>query len=54
MVKRKEYFSQSYYFDKDELKKEYRRLSKIYHPDKGGSHENFTLLGKVKDKLMGI
>ena len=33
----KEYFTQSYYFDKVALKAEYRRLSKIYHPDKGGS-----------------
>ena len=33
----KEYFTQSYYFDKVVLKAEYRRLSKIYHPDKGGS-----------------
>ena len=31
------YFSQSYYSDKVELKREFRALSKIYHPDLGGS-----------------
>jgi len=32
----------------------YKALSRKYHPDIGGSHESFVLLGKVKDKLMGI
>lgn len=32
----------------------YKALSRKYHPDAGGSHESFVLLGKVKDKLMGI
>ena len=32
----------------------YKALTKKYHPDIGGNHETFILLGKVKDKLMGI
>ncbi len=32
----------------------YKSLSRKYHPDIGGSHDSFILLGKVKDKLMGI
>jgi len=32
----------------------YKALSRKYHPDIGGSHDDFILLGKVKDKLIGI
>ena len=38
------YFSQPYYFDKAELKKEYRSLSKQYHPDIGGSDEVMAVI----------
>ena len=32
----------------------YKTLSRKYHPDASSSHDTFVLLGKVKDKLMGI
>jgi len=39
LVRKTRYFKQTYYLDKDQLKKEYRLLSKKYHPDLGGSTE---------------
>ncbi len=35
----------------DELKKQYRKLSLIYHPDKGGSVEQMQALNKEYDEL---
>ncbi len=35
----------------DELKKQYRKLSMIYHPDKGGSVEQMQALNDEYDKL---
>ena len=35
----------------DELKKEYRRLSKIHHPDKGGDHNIMVRLNNLYQKL---
>ena len=48
----KEYFTQSYYFDKDELKKEYRRLSKQYHPDLGGSTAIMVAINREYEILL--
>jgi len=45
------YFSRPYYFDKDELKTEYRSLSKQYHPDIGGSNEVMALINAEYDIL---
>lgn len=36
----------------DDLKKEYFRLAKIHHPDKGGSTENFQKLQNEYEKLL--
>jgi hypothetical protein len=38
----------------EEIKKAYRRLSKVHHPDAGGTHENFIRLNKAYDYLMKI
>lgn len=38
----------------EEVKKSYRKLSKIHHPDTGGSQENFIRLTKAYDYLMKI
>lgn len=38
----------------DEVKKAYRRLSKVHHPDGGGTQENFIRLKKAYDYLMKI
>ena len=35
----------------DELKKEYRRLSKVHHPDKGGDHNIMVRLNNLYQKL---
>ena len=35
----------------DELKKEYRRLSKIHHPDKGGDHNIMVRLNNLYQAL---
>jgi len=35
----------------DELKKEYRRLSKIHHPDKGGEKSMFQRLQNLYERL---
>ena len=35
----------------EELKKEYRRLSKVHHPDKGGDHDIMTRLNNLYEKL---
>lgn len=35
----------------DELKKEYRRLSKVHHPDKGGDHNIMVRLNNLYSKL---
>ena len=37
---------------KDSLKKQYRVLSLIHHPDKGGSFESFTNLSKAYEYLL--
>ncbi len=39
--------------DGGELNKIYRRASKKFHPDTGGSHEAFIKLGKEKEKIGG-
>lgn len=38
--------------DKDSLKKRYKALSLIHHPDKGGSFESFTILSKAYEYLL--
>lgn len=38
--------------DKTEIKKTYKRLVLIYHPDKGGNHETFVKIQKAYDELM--
>ena len=35
----------------EELKKEYRKLSKIHHPDKGGDHNIMVRLNNLYEKL---
>ena len=35
----------------DEIKKSYRNLSKIHHPDKGGSEETFKKIQEAYDTL---
>lgn len=40
------YFVNSYYFNKEDLKKEYYRLSKLYHPDKGGTNADMVQINK--------
>ncbi len=35
----------------EELKKEYRRLSKVHHPDKGGDHNIMVRLNNLYEKL---
>tara|TARA_Y100000401_G_scaffold49026_1_gene38121 strand:+ start:819 stop:1241 length:423 start_codon:yes stop_codon:yes gene_type:complete len=35
----------------DELKKEYRKLSKVHHPDKGGDHNIMVRLNNLYEKL---
>lgn len=39
-------------FTKDDVRKAYRRLSKIHHPDMGGLEENFKKLKKAHDYIM--
>jgi hypothetical protein len=38
----------------DQLKKQYFKLAKIYHPDKGGTTSQFQELGKEYDRLLKI
>ncbi|EOQ01554.1 hypothetical protein KOY_05287 [Bacillus cereus VDM021] len=35
----------------EELKKQYKKLAKKYHPDLGGTHQDFILLKKEYDSL---
>ncbi len=39
---------------KDDVKRSFRKLSHLYHPDKGGTHDNFILLKKAYDTAMTI
>ena len=36
----------------EELKKNYRELARVYHPDKGGSHRDFIDLKNEYDNLI--
>lgn len=38
----------------EEVKKAYRKLSKTYHPDVGGTHENFIRLTKAYEYLVKV
>lgn len=38
----------------EDLKKEYRNLAKIHHPDKGGNTEIFQRLSNLYDELRGV
>jgi len=46
------FFDVSVIKDIDQLKKQYFKLAKIYHPDKGGTTVQFQELGKEYDKLL--
>lgn len=46
------FFDTSIIKDIDQLKKEYFKLAKVYHPDKGGTTAQFQELGKEYDKLL--
>lgn len=37
---------------RQDVKKAYRRLAKIHHPDQGGNHEDFVKIKKAYDYLM--
>jgi len=37
----------------EEIKKAYRKLVKIHHPDKGGSKEMAAKINAARDKLLG-
>lgn len=51
-AKTKRYFSKLYYSDKEELKREYRSLSKQFHPDLlGGSNTIMALINAEHDEL---
>ncbi|MDC7240819.1 MAG: J domain-containing protein [Spirochaetales bacterium] len=37
----------------EQIKKAYRRLSRIYHPDSGGDSPLFITIGESRDLLLG-
>lgn len=41
-------------FTKDELDRSFRRLAKLYHPDKNGDKEKFQKLMSYKSQLEGL
>jgi hypothetical protein len=39
-------------FTREQLKEAYRRLSEMYHPDRGGNTDSFILLNQSYKKLL--
>jgi hypothetical protein len=37
-----------------QIKTAFRKLAKTAHPDVGGSHENFVLISRARDILLGV
>jgi len=47
-----EYLGLPYDADQEALKKRFRQLCKLYHPDEGGDQDKFIELMKIKEKYM--